>query len=327
MKPRIFPNALAQLILLTTVAVAQPSDSSPHRVHFVTVENQVRLEVLDWGGEGRPLVFLAGSGFDAHVFDDFALKFTAHHRVWAITRRGSGASSSPDPASGNYSADRLADDVLAVVRSLHISRPVLVGHSLAGEEMSSIGSRHPELVSGLVYLDAAYSYAYYSPAIGDPIIDAMELQQRLDGFLTRGFRRNDEIQALRYASGQLEKDLGALERQRALMPPAQPSNAPAPPAVAVAISKGRRKYSQLNVPILAIFADPHNFGELYKDDARARAAVVENDRLTTSAQADAFQAGVPSAHVIRIANADHFIFRSNEHQVIQEMKAFLAGLP
>ena len=29
-------------------------DPSPHTVGFVTVEENVRLEVLDWGGPGRP---------------------------------------------------------------------------------------------------------------------------------------------------------------------------------------------------------------------------------------------------------------------------------
>ena len=62
--------------------------------------------------------------------------------------------------------------MLAVMEALKINRPVLVGHSPAGEEMSSIASRHPEKIAGVVYLDAAYSYAYYAPAIGDPIIDA-----------------------------------------------------------------------------------------------------------------------------------------------------------
>jgi hypothetical protein len=37
-------------------------DPSPHTIRFVVVEKNVRLEVLDWGGSGRPLVFLAGVG-------------------------------------------------------------------------------------------------------------------------------------------------------------------------------------------------------------------------------------------------------------------------
>jgi pimeloyl-ACP methyl ester carboxylesterase len=44
--------------------------------------------------------------------------------------------------------------VLAVCDSLKLNRPVLIGHSIAGEELSSIGSRHPEKVAGLIYLDA-----------------------------------------------------------------------------------------------------------------------------------------------------------------------------
>jgi len=45
------------------------------------------------------------------------------------------------------------------------------------------------------------------------------------------------------------------------------------------------------------------------------------------AQAKALQAGVPSAHVVRLAGADHSVFRSNESDVFREMTAFLAGLP
>jgi hypothetical protein len=35
-------------------------DPSKHRVQFVTVQDAIRLEVLDWGGSGRPVVLLAG---------------------------------------------------------------------------------------------------------------------------------------------------------------------------------------------------------------------------------------------------------------------------
>src|SRR5205823_12304973 len=132
-------------------------DPSPHTVEFVTVDANVRLEVLDWGGAGRSLVLLPGGGDTAHVFDGFAPKLAASYHVYGITRRGFGASSVP--ASG-YGADRLGDDVLAALDSLKLTRPVLVGHSLGGEELSSVGSRYSKRVAGLVYLDAAYQYAF-----------------------------------------------------------------------------------------------------------------------------------------------------------------------
>jgi pimeloyl-ACP methyl ester carboxylesterase len=72
-------------------------DRTPHAVQFVTVEPEVRLEVLDWGGAGKPIIFLAGSGDTAHRFDGFAPQFAKKYRVYGITRRGFGASSHPAP--------------------------------------------------------------------------------------------------------------------------------------------------------------------------------------------------------------------------------------
>jgi hypothetical protein len=55
-------------------------DKSSHTLHYVTVDRNVRLEVLDWGGSGRPIVMLAGLGETVHAFDDVAPKLTgAYH--------------------------------------------------------------------------------------------------------------------------------------------------------------------------------------------------------------------------------------------------------
>ncbi len=151
----------------------------PHTARLIAVDTNVKLEVLDWGGAGRPVVFLTGLGNNAHIFDRFAPKFTPQYHVYGITRRGYGESSHPLPTGSNYSADRLGDDILAVLDSLKIARPVLVGHSIAGEEMSSIGSRHPDRVAGLVYLDAGYGYAFYNQARGDLSLDLIALREEL----------------------------------------------------------------------------------------------------------------------------------------------------
>ena len=133
------------VILSASLLHGQPSASTSSE-HLVSVQPDVKLQVLDWGGTGRPLIFLSGLGDDAHVYDKFAPKFTEKYHVYAITRRGFGASSKPAPTSENYNADRLGDDVLAVIDELKLDRPVLVGHSIAGEELSSVGSRHPEKI-------------------------------------------------------------------------------------------------------------------------------------------------------------------------------------
>ena len=108
------------LISLAAPLYPQPAtwkDPSPHTTRFVSADDSVRLEVLDWGGSGRPLVLLAGGADTAHVFDDFAPKLSAGYHVYGITRRGFGASGF---SAKDFGADRLGDDVLAVIDALHL---------------------------------------------------------------------------------------------------------------------------------------------------------------------------------------------------------------
>jgi len=311
---------------------ASGKDSSPHTVQFVTVDKDVKLEVLDWGGTGRPLALLAGLGDDAHIFDKFATTLTGSYHVYAITRRGFGASSRPAVEGGNYEADRLGDDVLAVMEALKLNRPVLVGHSVGGEELSSIGSRHPEKVAGLVYLDAGYAYAFYNAERGDLIIDHNELQKQLDALASPGRPSERTVnELLERTLPQFEKDLRSLQKQLAASPAAAPAPAPPPPTaealVAVAVMRGAQKYAGVKCPVLAIYAVPHNFGPAPKEHPEAFEAMKAADVERTSAQADAFATGNPQARVLRIANADHHIYRSNEEEVLRAMKAFIATLP
>ena len=321
-KASLFICFLAASVLLRHSLSAR-QDVSPHKVQLVTVGEGVQLEVLEWGGAGSPVVFLGGT--DAHVFDAFAPKFRQTHHVYGISQQGFGKSSAPEPTATNYNADHLADGVLAVLSQLNINRPALVGHSQAGEELSSIGCRYPRRVAGLIYLDGGYAYAYYSPSVGDIAIDAVDEQRQLNLFLAKGLQDPQQIGALKTGAARLQHDLDRIEKSVSLQPP-RPSDAPPVPPIGLALDRGREKYTHIDAPGLAIYADPHSFGPLYRNDPDKPAALVEDDRANVSAQADAFQAGIPSAKVVRIPNADHFIFRSNEAEVIRDMNAFIAEL-
>jgi hypothetical protein len=87
------------------------------------------------------------------------------------------------------------------------------------------------------------------------------------------------------------------------------------------------KFTTVNAPVLAIFADPHDVGNFLKDNPKARAAFIASNNRSTEQQAVAFERQVPSAHVVRIPNAAHYVFLSNEADVLREMNAFIATLP
>jgi non-heme chloroperoxidase len=167
------------LCLVSAVCNAQKvsvvSDAEP-RQQFVAVATDVKLEVLDWGGSGRNIVLLAGGGNTAHVYASFAPKLAQHFHVYGITRRGSGASSAPP---SGYTARQFGDDVVAVLDGLRITDPVLVGHSIAGEELSAVSKYHRDRASALIYLDAGGPFALYNPQHGDVDTDRVELQEDL----------------------------------------------------------------------------------------------------------------------------------------------------
>jgi len=306
-----------------------------HRVQFINVDTNVNLEVLDWGGSGRPLILLAGLGDTAHAFDTFAPTLTASYHVYGITRRGFGASSAPLPTGNAYDADRLGDDVLAVIDSLKLNKPVLVGHSIAGEELSSVGSRHPERVSGLIYLDAAQPYAFYDRERGDFDLDWKEIQRKVEQIKNAPMEAPSAIQEL------LDTSLPAFERglrdrqktsetlREALRASPASQTTPRPPAPGpfAAIIAGTQKYTSIPVPILAIFAVPSHFGSMAAGAPTVRAAFEASIKASIEAQAKAVESGLPSARVVRIPNADHYVFQSNEADVLREMNAFIGILP
>jgi non-heme chloroperoxidase len=332
-----FTTALAILAASTGTLHAVQTGASAVKAgyteRFVTVEPGIKLQVLDWGGSGRSIILLAGLGYDAHEFDGFAPKLVPRYHVYAISRRGFGASSAPAPDCESYSADRLADDVLAVMQSLGIDRPVLVGHSIAGEELSSIGTRYPGRVAGLVYLDAGYAYAYYgehAPPAGW-MFDAPALRRELEALTTPSGPKEKAAQVaqlLQVNLPRVQKELQGLQQQLQTNPDSV-LNFKITPQVRInaAILNGFEIFDAVHCPVLAIFADPHSPPpDLAKDPTKAE-QWTEEDRKRITAFADAFQAGNPTAHVVRIAGASHFVFRSNEAEVLQEMNAFIATLP
>ena len=100
--------------------------------------------------------------------------------------------------------------------------------------------------------------------------------------------------------------------------PAQPNS-----AIEEAILFGGEQFHHVPVPALAIFAVPHANPRPGVDSATlSREAAA--DSVTTTKQVNAFAAGIPSARIVRLPHAHHFVFQSNEADVLREMNAFLA---
>jgi pimeloyl-ACP methyl ester carboxylesterase len=221
---------------------------------------------------------------------------------------------------------------MAVMAALKLKRPILVGHSIAGVELSSVANRHPDRVAGLVYLDAAYSYAFDNGK-GASILEIQKLHgpqppppsgADLASFpaLQKYYER---VNGFRFPEGELRQQRestsdGRVGKQRDL-----PGS-----ALFMPLMMGtKRKYSDIPVPALVIFSNPHSQGRWVDDNldpAVQTAARAYSTALSalTERQEKAVENGAPRARVITLPGANHYVFLSNEADVLREMRAFLA---
>ncbi len=92
-------------------------DKTHHQIHFVEMDDNIKLEVVDWGGKGTPLVFLAGFAQNAHTFAPLVSSFVDSYRVIGITRVGHGNSES---RKENFSTARLTKDIIIVLDYMNL---------------------------------------------------------------------------------------------------------------------------------------------------------------------------------------------------------------
>lgn len=295
-------------------------DNSDHKVTFVTVAQDVKLEVLDWGGTGPYLVLLTGLGDNAHVFDEFAYQFTDRFHVIGITRRGFGKSS--QPADG-YDIDTRVRDNIAVLDSLKIKDAVFMGHSVAATELNKLGSDYPNRVKKLVYLDGMdlgagdWAKLPQPPGPPEPTASDLESLQRFWALNARddGFRR----------------PLAAIVNAVKTDASGKIVDAVTPPEISAKIIKGLQpaKLDRIKAPALAILnrVTPNSRAPYYsrldsQQQAEYRRRIGALSKWIGD-QIDRFKKEVKGAKVIELTDGNHYIFIVYEAMVVREVRKFL----
>ncbi len=294
--------------------------SSPN-ISLVTVEPGVQLELIDWGGNGEPILFLAGLGNTAHVFDEYAPQFTDQFRVLALTRRGFGASSRPP---GGYDLATLSRDILTIIDSLSIERITLIGHSIAGEELTKFAILYPQRVNKLVYLDAAYdrtdlSFADKSPpAPFKMTAEDSSSWQNLQSYLKRTYK-------LKLTEAEI-KATSIFDKKGRLVRDATPDSIYG--AFIRLIEKPA--FDSIQAPALSIY----NVGDSIRDiftyydqlDSAAQLVAMEvfhEGQLFQRGQIELFKTKMKQGKVVELHRSDHYLIFSRPEEVAREIRGFL----
>lgn len=215
--------------------------------------------------------------------------------------------------------------------ALGLNRPVLVGHSIGGQELSSIASRYPSRVAGLVYLEAAYPYAVDN-GTGPTLNDMQSLRPPQPPAPSES-----ETASYRALQQYFSRVVGftypeaELRQQRPLNPDGHvgaPSNFPGYATLIAHV----KKFRDIRVPALVVFASPHGFGRWVDSNAdsdirRQAAEQLAVEGPLVERQITVTEAGIPGARIVKLPGANHYVYLSNEAEVIREMRTFVRGLP
>ena len=116
---------------------------------------EVRLEYFEHGHGPRTVVFVHGYQASARIWHRVQRALPADaYRSIAVNNRGAGASDAP-PEERDFTIQKFASDLHALVQRLGLTRFTLVGHSMGGTTVAQYAVDHPEQVEGLVLLDPA----------------------------------------------------------------------------------------------------------------------------------------------------------------------------
>jgi non-heme chloroperoxidase len=267
---------------------------------------------------------LAGHGDTGHIFDGFAPSLTDHFHVLAITRRGFGASSQP---SHGYDLGRLVEDINEITETLHLNHLNLVGHSIAGDEITRFAIKYPAKVNRLVYLEAAYDRVDAQKLESHfPKMPAATSSQRETGtprdvqaFVARTeiLMSESEIRATRVfgSNGQYLRPV-----------------TPDPILHSVAVMVEHPDYSAIRAPIMAIYAvytAPVQLVPRYSTTDRPTQAIMDQIfamwQPFATGQRALLKERVPHANVVELFGASHYVFISNREQVLRDVNSFLAA--
>jgi pimeloyl-ACP methyl ester carboxylesterase len=156
--------------------------------HTVQGDRGVRLAVREWPGDGPSILLLHGLASSSHIWDLVAPRLARRFRVVAYDQRGHGLSGKP---SSGYGFDRLIADAVAVIRTLELERPEVVGHSWGANVALQLAVDRPLLVSSGVLIDGGFlsmrdrmDWRTARTALAPPQLSGMSLEQFRSGMAT-----------------------------------------------------------------------------------------------------------------------------------------------
>jgi len=141
--------------------------------------NGVRLQTLDWGGAGDPIVILHATGFLGRIYAPIASALTRIGHVYSYDQRGHG-DSGPAP-DGRYDWQLTMEDLAGFVTAMGFRGVRAFGHSAGATAIGSLACERPDLIARAVLAEPVIFESPNAPELGwrNPFIESTLKRRRL----------------------------------------------------------------------------------------------------------------------------------------------------
>lgn len=257
---------------------------------------------FETAGEGSALVFIHAGISDSRMWDPQFERFADRFKVVRYDHRSFGKSDFPNEP---YT---LRDDLLNVLRHLHIEKAVLIGCSMGGSTALDFALEHPGMVSALVLVGSGVS------GLNDPKYlseDTIKYWRELMSVIQKGdLDKAREMDAEYWidGSGRSPAQIDPVYRERARQLHRENFS----------VGRVTRPESQLTPPAI---------DRLREIKAPTMVVIGDNDSEDLRKLADRLAAEISNARLVKMRNAAHLPSLEHPAEFNRLLEEFLGSLP
>ncbi len=285
---RPFPRIAVLVAIITAISVsshdARAEAPQAHASASAFTSDRLSVEVV---GSGPDVILIPGLASSREVWRPLAARLAATHRVHLAQLAGF-AGEPWSHGDGAFVAPEV-EELARYIRTAHLDRPAVIGHSMGGLSGLLLAQAHPELVGRLMSVD---SLPFFSAMYG-PQVTAAQARPFADQ-AAAGILSADEV-AFRTQQTQTAAGLVRDPATRALVVDwsmASDRHALAAALKDVMTTDARPGLAAMTTPVTA----------LYASDADGGAPAAMADGLWTREYAT-----LPGVKLIRVDGSRHFI--------------------